>query len=478
MKVSSIRVAAAALAICAPLIALQAQASGGYGEAPVPQDERTFFVDDSKLPFDALPGIDSERLWGVLGGAGYRIEIPADWNGDLVMYTHGFRGADAELTVDNPPLRPYLLANGYAWAASSYSRNYYDVRAGVEDTNALVRLFHDEVGTPERTFITGFSMGGHVIGAAIEQFPNLLCPDGRRGRLCRRIGRLLGRISGGVAYDGAAPFCGVMGDTALFDYFGDFARGAETNAGLPVGYPPAADYGTSVLPLVIGSLFQDFGAGFPAALTAAGEQQKALTEQLSGGERPLFDAAFPGYQTLLFSFAGSNGDVDGVVSGNLYDNVGRTYQFDGEAALSAEEQAFNDAILRIARDPGVNRERLLKLERIPTIHGRLAIPVVSVHTLGDLFVPFSMQQIYAREAIAQARQEFLVSRATRALGHCEFSSDELVESFQAMVDWVNSGERPPGDDILDPTQVADPAMGCAFTRGSTGGTPAFLRACP
>jgi len=293
-----------------------------------------------------------------------------------------------------------------------------------------------------------------------------------------RVDRVLELVDGRVAYDGAAPFCGVMGDTALFDYFGDFARGAETNAGLPVGYPPAADYGTSVLPLVIGSLFQDFGAGFPAALTAAGEQQKALTEQLSGGERPLFDAAFPGYQTLLFSFAGSNGDVDGVVSGNLYDNVGRTYQFDGEAALSAEEQAFNDAILRIARDPGVNRERLLKLERIPTIHGRLAIPVVSVHTLGDLFVPFSMQQIYAREAIAQARQEFLVSRATRALGHCEFSSDELVESFQAMVDWVNSGERPPGDDILDPTQVADPAMGCAFTRGSTGGTPAFLRACP
>ena len=36
----------------------------------------------------------------------------------------------------------WLIQQGYAWAASSYSKNYYDVRAGVEDTNKLALNFN------------------------------------------------------------------------------------------------------------------------------------------------------------------------------------------------------------------------------------------------------------------------------------------------------------------------------------------------
>ena len=178
---------------------------GSQQEVEVPQDSRVFFVDETKLPFDAVPGVPTQRYWGIDEGAGFRIEIPDNWNGDLVVYTHGFRGTGDELTVDNPPLRDYYVALGYAWLASSYSKNYYDVRSGVESTNSLVRYFRRNFGKPNRTYITGFSMGGHVIGAAIEQFPNFDCPNGRRGRLCRRIVRILGRLSGGIKYDGAAP---------------------------------------------------------------------------------------------------------------------------------------------------------------------------------------------------------------------------------------------------------------------------------
>lgn len=157
--------------------AYPAVAGHGFGREPeVPQDTREFFVDESKLPFDAVPGVPTHRYWGINDGAGYRIEVPEAWNGDLVVYTHGFRGEIAELTVDNPPLREYYVSLGYAWLASSYSKNYYDVRSGVESTNSLVRYFRRRIGRPDRTYITGFSMGGHVIGAAIEQFPNVKCP--------------------------------------------------------------------------------------------------------------------------------------------------------------------------------------------------------------------------------------------------------------------------------------------------------------
>lgn len=455
-----------------------------------PQDDRVFPVGDSG-PFDPTlltaflkEGVDSK-------GAIYRYEVPFNWNGELVMYAHGFRGCIADpatgalvpLTVDNPPLREYYLARGYAWAASSYSKNCYDVKNGVESTNRLARIFANEVGSPERTLITGFSMGGHITGAAIEMFPNVRCPDGRRGRICRRFARILGKLSGGVAYHGAAPRCGVMGDIELFNFFGDFsitatALAAEVNPLVQQQFPPPADFFSTTLPLLIGTLFSDSGgfpgSDYPFGLTAQGEKLKDITRQTSGGERPIFDQAFPFWQDLLFGLAGSDGTLDGVLAGNIYDNRHRVYQLDGDPALNADEQQLNETILRVRSDRGVNRKRFLRLPRVPEISGRISIPVLSVHTLGDLFVPFSMEQFYARDVARHHRSDMLVSRATRAIGHCEFSAEELIRTFDDLVLWVNDGVKPTGDDVLDPVNVANPFFGCQFTEGLVE-TPEALR---
>ncbi len=174
---------------------------------PPPQ----YFVDETKLPFGQLPGLPTERYWGVHGGAGYRIEVPPNWNGKLVMWAHGFRGSGSKLTVDNHPLRAFLLASGYAWAASSYSRNEYDVAVGVMDTYALGKLFNGIVGNPSRIYMTGASMGGHITAAAIEQYRN--------------------------EYDGAMPICGVLGDHELFDFFLDYNLVAAALAGVRDNLP-------------------------------------------------------------------------------------------------------------------------------------------------------------------------------------------------------------------------------------------------
>lgn len=469
MRASAIPAALMLLLLASPALAY-------FDEPEAPQDSREFFVDESKLPFDEVPGFPSQRYWGIDDGAGFRIEVPDNWNGDLVVYTHGYRGNGPELTVDSPPLRLYFLANGYAWVASSYSANYYDVRAGVESTNSLVRYFYRHIGHPDRTFITGFSMGGHVIGAAIEQFPNVACPPGPFSSLCERLVDALGILSGGIAYDGAAPFCGVMGDIALFDYFGDFSYGAETLAGVTSEFPPPDDYFDRIFLPTISALYVNpealLGPNPSTAVpTALGEKLRTFTTQISGGPRPLADFAFPFFQQLLFSFSGADGTVDGILSGNIYDNTDRVYQLDADPALSAEEVAFNDAIIRIARDPDVNPQHILRLSRVPIITGHIDIPVVSTHTTGDLFVPFKMEEIYAQEAAAAGRAQNLVSRATRAVGHCEFSPEETVESFADMVSWVETGVRPAGDDILDPAVVADPLFGCNFSRGTTPTRP-------
>lgn len=396
-----------------------------------------YFVDETKLPFDALASTTTTRLWGVHGGAGYRVEVPENWNGELVLYAHGFRGSGLELTVSNPPIRRYLVAHGFAWAASSYATNGYDVTQGVKDTHDLGTLFNGLVANPSRVYFTGTSMGGHITGVAIEQFPN--------------------------AYDGAMPMCGVMGDNKLFDYFVENHLAAHALAGLDVPFPFPADYSTSIVP----QLRTLFGVGplpppplMPPVLTPLGQKFAGVVENLSGGDRPIFDQAF------RFSFTGGNfllaqgvGSREGTRT-----NVDTVYQIDADPALSAEEVALNASIRRIDLDPQARREN--GLAGVPAIEGTFSMPVLSLHTLGDLFVPFSMEQIYARRAGANGVSDLLVTRAIRDINHCGFTTTEMERGFADLVNWVSNGVKPAGDDILTPAVVADPNFGCNFTVGA------------
>src|SRR6266545_93562 len=240
------RTAIAVLSACCMVLALALP--GSAASAPPPG----YFVDEPKLPFDELPGTKTTRYWGIHNGAGYRVEVPANWNGDLVLYAHGYRGTGLELTVSNPRIRQWLVTHGYAWAASSYSKNGYDVKQGVKDTHALGELFNGLVGNPTRTYITGHSMGGHITGVAIEQYPS--------------------------AYVGALPMCGVMGDNELFDYYLDFNLVAEALAGVAAQSPFPADYQTAVVPGVKAAL----AASYPLGLNAQGLKLFGVTQNISG----------------------------------------------------------------------------------------------------------------------------------------------------------------------------------------------------
>jgi hypothetical protein len=99
---------------------------------------------------------------------------------------------------------------------------------------------------------------------------------------------------------------------------------------------------------------------------------------------------------------------------------------------------------------------------LPDVAGNPKIPVLSLHDLGDLFVPFSMDQIYAKQVAANGKDLF-VDRAIRGTGHCEFSNNEVSTGFSDLVTWVHTGKKAAGDAILDPKAVASPTFGCQFT---------------
>lgn len=407
---------------------------GTAAAAGPPRDPRPGYTitlpDLAPLPVE---GRETQVLTGVHDRAGYAIEVPPDWNGELVMWAHGFRGNGAELTVDPPSygLRERFVEQGYAWAASSYDRNGYDIAAGVRSTRSLAEEFGRLVGKPSRTYLTGVSMGGHVTGRSLEEYPQF--------------------------YDGALPMCGVLGDTGLFDYFLDFQLAAEALSGVDA-YPPDADYATDELPRIYAGL--GLAPEDPAVTTPEAQQLRAATVLGSGGERPGADASFAFWKDFLFGLGVPATDPSpvegvaldpGVVAGNVDTDYAPDSPVDLDAAVTRVEPA----------DPETRGSD--ELTPVARIDGEPRVPVLSLHDLGDLFVPFAMEQTYAAEAADNGRADLLVQRAIRATGHCEFSDVEAGAAWDDLVSWVEDGERPEGDDVLDPAVVADPTYGCRFS---------------
>jgi hypothetical protein len=449
--------------------ALTACGGGGDGPSTPPpapeetraQDARKSFVpaEPNATTFaalalaagDTVDPASTSRWAGVLGGAAYRVEVPANWNGKLVMYAHGYAGTGNALVVNNPQIRRYLIANGYAWAASSYSKNYYDVRVGVEDTNALALAFPKIaadngrlLALPTRTYITGVSMGGHITAAAIED-------------------EAYANANNRVRYNGAVPMCGVLGDTELFDYFAGAQVTAQSLAGVP--NQPFTQW-TAVQAQVTAALFTQFPTA-PVATTTLGNRYKSVLKNLTGGERPLFELglAYGGSFSAAWGVFGGDGTVNGILNKPGLDTRRFVYTIDNDAGATA---TLNATAQKLTADPDANRLRRDGLRWIPVTSGEFRIPVVTLHTLGDLYVPFSMEQIYQKRVAAKGNSQWLVQRAIRGATHCDFTVAEQAEAFDAMVKWERDGVKPSGDDVVTPATVAQPTYGCTFTRNTFG----------
>lgn len=391
---------------------------------------------------------------GIADGSAYRIEVPKNWNHELVLFAHGYRGTGTTVWVDSPTLRTYYIEHGFAWAASSFETNGYDVAHGVTDTHALIPLFSSVTGrTPKDLYMSGLSMGGHITAVEIEKYRN--------------------------TFVGAMPYCGVLGDTSLFDYFLDANVTAAALTGTAITFPTTPAAGAAYTPVydqqVLTNELPQLGTGFNTpnlSLTDAGEHWRAAVERASGGERPGFSSSFRywnsfGYAPLtnvpfLYGlYPGLTGGTIGIASGNVTSNLRTVYQYDDKAALTRAEQRLNDTVLRVTPTASATAD----LSGIPAVLGDPRIPVLSVHGIGDLFVPFSMEQIYAQRAAQHGESNLFVSRAIRESSHCGYTQDELKRGFADLVKWVRTGHRAAGDDILDPKDVADRAFGCRFTDG-------------
>ena len=451
---------AAVVALATLAAACTAQPSGSATAAAArSHDARHFLVDEKALPFEALesPALPSERWWGVEAGAGYRVEVPPDWNGRLVMYAHGYRGAGELLTPAVPRIRRALIESGYAWAASTYSANDYDVRAGVEDTNALALAFtriakeHGRtLPEPTRVYIIGHSMGGHIAAAAVEA-------------------ETLARARHKVRYAGSMPMCGVLGDLELFDYYAAYSLAAQQLAGVGPAAFPASNWAERA-PKIVTTFFTSFPSeAAPAAPltlrdTAEAQELKAIVMNLSGGARPIFEEGFSrSSNAYAWGVFGLGADAGGVLLHRPQSTERFTYRYTAGAVPTPAELAFNRAIPRAVAEQGANPPQREGLRFVPLLPGDIHVPVLTLHNLGDLFVPISMEQIYHERVRARGHSGLLAQRAIRSPLHCDFTAAEEATGFRALAEWVEHGRKPAGDDLMRPATVAAPDFGCRYT---------------
>ena len=327
---------------------------------------------------------------GVINGAPYHIEIPAQWNKGLVLYTHGYTVVGFQPPRPDSPrmkaVRDVFLSRGFAFAASDYSVQGWAVKEGIEDTEALRRYFVSKHGAPAETYITGHSMGGHITMAIIERYPEV--------------------------YRGAMPMCGPLGpaidflNTGLFDMLVTFEALFPGTIGSP--YEPSAETAKKVT----------------AALAADPERAARYAQHYARTVEQL-----PGALALFHAVAG---ELKQRAGGEPFDNRNHIYIGFGDDA------AFNRTVKRYAASPSAREY----VRQYATPTGRTADPILAIHTTSDALVLGRDVTAYEVPAALAGTSERFVARFVEATGHCNFTPAQTGNAFDALLAWAREGKRP------------------------------------
>ncbi len=338
---------------------------------------------------------------GAIDGAPYTIAIPKDWNGGLVVFTHGYEmkgGPHFSKSANNGSLRQLFTARGFAYAASDYRAQGWAVGEGIDDTEALRQYFVKTYGRPDSTYIAGQSMGGHIAIAAFEAHQ--------------------------ADYVGALPMCGPLTPaTAFFNEgffeglvaFEYFFPNVLTKTPLGLADPAAPPFVAA--PVITAALQAN-----PAGTAAFVKRFNARPADLPGV------MAF--YYVMLHEMVQRAGGLP-------LDNSGTVYRgYDDDAA-------FNRGVRRYTAAPAA--AAWLRERAAPT--GRISKPVLTITTTHDPIVePVNINRYAAMTALQGNGDKFL-AKFVVADGHCAMGPTAIGTAFDELRHWVATGQRPAAGEI-------------------------------
>ncbi|GAC1508358.1 MAG: alpha/beta hydrolase [Candidatus Dormibacteraceae bacterium] len=378
-------------------------------------------------------------LTGTIGAARYRIEVPRVWNGTLFLYSHGYVAPGRTNPATDSPsslISSWLMDHGYAIAGSSYSSTGWAIEDAFKDQIALLDFFNQRFSRPKRVVAWGGSLGGIITAGLVQLYPD--------------------------RFAGAIPICGVLaGAVASWNTALD---GAYAFNILLAPSSPASLVGITDPQANLTAAQQSFGAvsGTPAgqariALVAAlsdvpgwidlTKPQPAPTDyaaqeaaQASWLSRVDFPFQFE-YRAELEKRAGGNPSwntgVDYAHQLAISSSQAEVTALYGAAGLdlAADLRALNSGT-RIAADP----KAVEYLDRFISFDGKLSVPVLTMHTIGDGLVVPQQETAYSDVVRAAGRQDLLRQVFVRRAGHCTFSEAETIAVIEAMIARLEAGK--------------------------------------
>jgi pimeloyl-ACP methyl ester carboxylesterase len=410
-------------------------------------------------------------------GATYLIQVPSNWNGTLVLYSHGYvvpGFSNPAEDVGDPITGAYLLANSYALGGSSYATTGWAIQQALPDQIETLDTFKTLVGTPTRTIAWGHSLGGIVTAGLVQRYPE--------------------------RFDAALPMCGVVAGSvgtwnqALDSAFAfDVLLGA--GSGLKVVNITDPNKNVTIAEEILTKAQKTAKGRARIALTAALDDTPGWFHPLSPEPSPTDYVAQEANQYLWlseidFPFAFDlRAELEHRAKGNASWNKGVDYAKQLKKSVDyAEVQALYqkaglnldtdlqavDKAARIQAKPS----SLTYLEHNIIFNGEIAIPVLTLHTKGDGLVVVEDESAYKDVVDREHNGAFLRQVFVHRAGHCEFTPAETVVAFRALISRLDTGEWPAlGSDVLNKTARA---LGSKFNVLSVNGkevhvAPAYFK---
>ncbi len=365
-------------------------------------------------------------LSGEIHGAPYRIIVPANWNGALIVYAHGYRDkANHPGEVDDRSANfegfEVPLGNlGYALAATAYRDNGWVVEDGIKDAKDLTVFFRSQVGVPNRTILLGLSMGSMVAFKSMEKF-------------------------GGI-YDGAICGCAIgagqsrFQDNNLAAYLAyDVLFGMQSSWGTPGEVRNDIDDQTEVWPKLALEVSNPANFGkFEFIRLVKGMPGTGLFTSPPAGFYPYYVFATVGFEALA--------DLQIRAGGPVVQNLNHNYTLTAAEKTYLANLGVNaDAILaqmNARRNISAAPAQRNFLARNVDYSGKIKNPVLTMHTIIDEIVPVSNESAYAATNAAAGKQDLLFQTYTSGVGHCKFTGTQIITAIFAMDSWVQTGVRP------------------------------------
>lgn len=429
-------------------------------------------------PASATPSASGHMEGTLPSGAAYMIDTPEDWNGTVLLFSHGYRPEGAPNPAVNAPdeaAKKLLLKEGYALVGSSYATTGWSVEQAVPDQLAALDAFTGEVGEPRRTLAWGQSLGGLITTTIAERHP--------------------GRI------DGSLSLCGLVhGGVANWNSTLDATFALRTllapNTGDPevklTGFKDASDAALSAKRLgeTLGTAQNTEDGRARIALAAALHNIPGWNDPAT--PRPAPDD-YPAQQanqyTAVRGLVAQPGfawreEAERRAGGNMSWNTGVDYSAmlarsahykEVKALYKSAGLSLGEDLRDLARAPRVGAEpravRYMAAHAAPS--GRLSKPQFDLHTTGDALVPVQVENAYRRAVTEAGRAPRLRQAYTGNAGHCTFSPAEQLAALHTIDHRVTTGHwgdtSPPA--LNSRAHQADPTTAARFTAYRPGPYP-------